>query len=240
MNEGRSAVDQAASGQVVALPECVEIETGPEPGHAVVWLHGLGADGHDFEPIVPMLGTDRIGPVRFVFPHAPRRPVTVNGGMVMRAWYDIRALDIARDQDRAGIEASADITTALIEREIERGIPPDRIVLAGFSQGGAMAAYVGLRSPHKLAGLLILSAYLLDEEGIPGDPVNRETAAFVGHGRLDPVVPVMLGRYLSGALKGLGMPVEYHEYDMPHSVAPEEIADISEWLARVLTVNGER
>jgi len=198
----------------------------------VIWLHGLGADGHDFESVVPMLGMQRVAPTRFVFPHAPVRPVTLNGGMRMRAWYDIRGMDVRRDHDAAGIAHSASLVQALLHRETARGIPASRIVLAGFSQGGAMAAHVGLRYPQKLAGLLLLSAYLLFHDRSAEDlaSANAGTEAFVGHGTQDPVVPVALGRDLAARLREMGLQVSWKEYAIPHSVAPEEIADISSWL----------
>jgi len=215
-----------------SLPECVEISTGADPQNAVIWLHGLGADGHDFEPLVPMLGMERVAATRFVFPHAPVRPVTLNGGMRMRAWYDIRGMDIRRDQDQEGIRHSAGLVAALIRRENARGIPDSKIVLAGFSQGGAMAAHVGLRHQNTLAGLLLLSAYLLYPERVESEraPANSGTAVFVGHGNQDPVVPVSLGRDMAKRLGELGMPVTWKQYAMPHAVVPEEIADISSWL----------
>ncbi|NND45386.1 MAG: alpha/beta fold hydrolase [Xanthomonadales bacterium] len=226
----------ATIGDAVRLPECVEIETGAKPRNAVIWLHGLGADGHDFEPLVPMLGMQRVAATRFIFPHAPVRPVTINGGMRMRAWYDIRGMDIRRDQDGEGIRDSAELVQALLAREADRGIPPARVVLAGFSQGGAIAAHVGLRCPERLAGLLLLSTYLLFPERFEQDldPANRDTPAFVAHGSQDPVVPAMLGRDLASRLREAGLPVTWKEYAMPHAVVPEEIADISTWLVERL------
>lgn len=241
MNDAISATGAPITEGAVSLPECVEVETGPDARFAVIWLHGLGADGHDFQPIVPMLGTDRIGPVRFVFPHAPRRPVTLNGGMVMRAWYDIRGIDMNRDQDREGILASAAIVEGLIAREVERGIAPERIVLAGFSQGGAIAAYAGVRYGKPLAGLMLLSCYPLFEQRLADEfsEAQRKTPVFGGHGRFDPMVPVSMGRRLAQCLEQQGMEVSWHEYDIPHSVAPEEIADIAAWLVNCL-VKGEQ
>ncbi|MBT8062365.1 MAG: alpha/beta hydrolase [Xanthomonadales bacterium] len=242
MNDGISAAGEAAQETARPLPDCVEVETGGDVDFSVIWLHGLGADGHDFEPIVPMLGMDRVGPSRFVFPHAPRRPVTINGGMVMRAWYDIRGVDVGRDQDRQGILASAEMVEALIEREITRGIEPGRIVLAGFSQGGAIAAYTGIRHAQALGGLMLLSCYPLFEDRVAAEfrAVQKKTPVFAGHGRLDPMVPVAMGRRLAQMLQSQGMPVEWHEYDIPHSVAPEEIADISAWLVSCLGGDGGR
>ena len=233
MSDTISATGAAAAGPSGEPLDCVEVSTGADPQNAVIWLHGLGADGHDFEPLVPMLGMDRLGATRFIFPHAPVRPVTLNGGMAMRAWYDIRGMDVARDQDGAGIAHSAGLVSGLIRRETERGVPASRIVLAGFSQGGAIAAHVGLRHPRQLAGLLILSAYLLYPDRLAAElnPANATTEVFIGHGTLDPRVPVSMGRALTRQLRELGMPVTSKEYQMPHAVIPEEIADIAAWLA---------
>lgn len=242
MNDAISAAGEAAQENVRPLPDCVEVETGENAEFAVIWLHGLGADGHDFEPIVPMLGMDRIGPTRFLFPHAPRRPVTINGGMVMRAWYDIRGVDVGRDQDRQGILDSAAMVEALIERELERGISPSRIVLAGFSQGGAIAAYTGTRYAQALGGLMLLSCYPLFEDRLAAEfsAHQKNTPVFAAHGRLDPMVPVAMGRRLAKLLEHQGMPVQWHEYEVQHSVAPEEVADISAWLADCLGGNRSR
>lgn len=236
MNDTLSATGSPSSGPYPGLPESVEISTGAEPRNAVIWLHGLGADGHDFVPVVPMLGMDRVAATRFIFPHAPVRPVTMNGGMQMRAWYDIKGISTSRDQDEAGITQSMNLVRGFIAREQARGIPASRIVLAGFSQGGAIAAYAGLRNPEKLAGLLLLSAYLLFPDRLAGEIAHASSATpvFIGHGSADPMVPVSMGRELKMRLEQLQLAVEYHEYPMPHSVNPEEIADIGKWLARVL------
>ncbi len=214
------------------LPERVELVTGKAPENLVIWLHGLGADGHDFEPVVPMLGMQEIAATRFVFPHAPVRPVTMNGGMRMRAWYDIKSISVSRDQDEEGIDHSAGLIRALIDLGVSRGIPSSKIVLAGFSQGGAVATHVALRYPHKLAGLMVLSAYLLYPHRLASalHRSNSDTPVFVGHGNLDPVVPVNMGRDLARRLEALQLPVEWHEYAMPHSVIEEEILDIGAWL----------
>jgi phospholipase/carboxylesterase len=212
--------------------DAVEIET-TRPVHAsIIWLHGLGADGHDFEPIVPYLGLPPGAAVRFVFPHAPQRPVTLNGGLRMRAWYDLYGLDLLRREDAEGIRDSSRLIAALIEREIERGIPGERIVLAGFSQGGAMALFTGLRQPNRLAGLLALSCYLpladtlLDER----QDVNRETPILMMHGRHDDIVPIRAGQASRELLAALGHPVEWHDYPMAHEVNPEQIRAIGDWL----------
>ena len=220
----------AGDGRPAAL-DAVEVETGPEPGASVIWLHGLGADGHDFEPIIPHLGLNGQA-VRFVFPHAPVRPVTINNGVRMRAWYDIRGFDMRRDQDADGIAHSAQAVEALIEREIARGVDPANIVLAGFSQGGAVALHVALRQTRRLAGLMVLSAYLLHPERLEAerDAANADLPVFVAHGRQDPVVPFAMGEAVATALRGLGHPVEWHDYPMPHAVCPEEIAHIGAWL----------
>jgi phospholipase/carboxylesterase len=214
----------------------VEIETGRNPQAAVIWLHGLGADGHDFEPIVPELVRPTDRPLRFVFPHAPMRPVTLNGGYVMRAWYDIIAIDRRAAEDGQGIRASQALVTELIRRENARGIPSERIVLAGFSQGGAMALFCGTRYPERLAGIIGLSCYQVlatqfDAERLPA---NQNTPIFLGHGTQDPVVIPALGEAASRELQAAGYEVEWHAYSMPHSVCPQEVIDIAAWLRRVL------
>ncbi|HZX24203.1 MAG TPA: alpha/beta fold hydrolase [Woeseiaceae bacterium] len=212
--------------------ETVEIETGSEPAGTVIWLHGLGADGHDFEPVVPELRLPDDLPLRFVFPHAPIRPVTINAGMRMRAWYDIVAIDRRARQDEEGIRESAAATVELIEREKERGIPAARIVLAGFSQGGAVAIHTALRYPERLAGLIALSTWMPLGESLAGEgsAANRDLPVFMAHGRQDPMVPVALGEQTREALAAAGYPLDWQTYDMPHAVCPAEIADISAWL----------
>jgi len=212
--------------------ETVEIETGSEPAGTVIWLHGLGADGHDFEPVVPELRLPDDLPLRFVFPHAPIRPVTINAGMRMRAWYDIVAIDRRARQDEEGIRESAAATVELIEREKERGIPAARIVLAGFSQGGAVAIHTALRYPERLAGLIALSTWMPLGESLAGEgsAANRDLPVFMAHGRQDPMVPVALGEQTREALAAAGYPLDWQTYDMPHAVCPAEIADISTWL----------
>jgi phospholipase/carboxylesterase len=210
----------------------LEVETGPAPATSVIWLHGLGADGSDFVPIVPALGLRT--PVRFVFPHAPRRPVTINGGMVMRAWYDVLTGDGPRREDEAGIRASAQRIEGLIATEVARGVVPARVILAGFSQGGAMTLHVGLRHAARLGGLLVLSAYLplahtVAEEATPAGLV---TPVFLAHGTEDPLIHPARARAARDALTTLGGQVEYHEYPIGHTVADAEIRDLAAWLAR--------
>lgn len=207
-------------------------ETGPQPDHVVIWLHGLGADGHDFVPIVPHLRSAQTRPIRFVFPHAPVRPVTVNGGMAMRAWYDILGVSIDRDQDEAGILASVVAVNRLILAQVHDGFSTDRIVLAGFSQGGAIALRAGLEQKTPLAGVIALSCYLLQADRLEswGTSVSRAVPIFMGHGRQDPVVPMTLGRTAAERLVAAGYLVEWQDYPMPHSVSPEEIQAIDQWL----------
>jgi phospholipase/carboxylesterase len=216
------------------LLPCVEIDPPSKPVASVVWMHGLGADGHDFAPVPPQLGLGDL-PVRFVFPHAPRRPVTLNMGFVMPAWYDIKSLD-GRGQDVEGIETSAASIRRLVEREREAGIPAEKIVLAGFSQGGAMALHTGLRYPERLAGIMVLSAYLLlpDRLATEATEANRKTPIFQAHGLHDPMVQLDYGQRSRALLEENGYTVEWHEYPMPHSVCPEEIRDIGQWLLRIL------
>ena len=210
----------------------IEVETGPNPEWSVIWLHGLGADGHDFEPIVPELVEDDWPAVRFVFPHAPVRAVTINNGMQMRAWYDILGLEIAQRQDEAGVRESIRFVQALIARENARGVPSARIVIAGFSQGGAIALATALRQPEALAGVVALSTYLpiAESTGAERSEANRATPVFMAHGSLDPVVGHALGLMSRGYLEALGYQVEWHSYSMPHSVCAEEIEDLARWL----------
>lgn len=209
---------------------CVEISPRTPATASVVWLHGLGASGHDFEPIVPYLGLPH---ARFVFPHAPERPVTINGGYVMPSWYDIRHLDFvsAGREDEADILASSAATAELIAREEARGVPAERIVLAGFSQGGAIALHQGHRHPGRLAGILALSTYLVRPHALAeGAPANADTPVFFGHGRFDDVVPLFAGRHAYEAFARPGRDVRWKEYPMAHEVCPPEIADIGAWL----------
>jgi phospholipase/carboxylesterase len=216
--------------------DAVEVETGRDPTGTVIWLHGLGADGHDFEPLVPELVRPGERALRFVFPHAPIRPVTLNGGFAMRAWYDIVALDRQGPEDEAGIRASQATMEALIRRENGRGIASERIVLAGFSQGGAMAVFTGVRHAQKLAGMMGLSCYMLLAARLVPErqAANQATPMFLAHGNEDPVVLPALGEESRRLLEAAGYAVEWHSYNMPHSVCPQEVADISAWLRRVL------
>ena len=208
----------------------LEITTGPAPRLAVIWLHGLGADGHDFEPIVPELGLPFAA--RFVFPHAPVRPVTINGGMAMRAWYDILGLDRSAAEDAAGIRASATAVTELIDHEIELGMPAERIVLAGFSQGGAIALQTALREPRRLGGVMALSTYLplATTLAVERNVANAAVPIFMAHGQADNVLPLALGESSRRALEALDYRVEWHTYPIAHSVCFEEIVAIAAWL----------
>ena len=210
----------------------VEVETGPQPQWSVIWLHGLGADGHDFEPIVPELVEDDWPAIRFVFPHAPVRAVTINGGIAMRAWYDILGLEIAQRQDERGVRESIETVRALVARENARGVPSERIVIAGFSQGGAIALAAALRHPEPLAGVVALSTYLpiADCSEAERSAANHALPIFMAHGSLDPVVGHTLGLMSRGYLEQLGYRVQWHSYSMPHSVNAEEIGDLSRWL----------
>lgn len=216
----------------MSLLPAVEHETAANPTHSIIWLHGLGADGHDFAPIVPELVAKDWPALRFVFPHAPVRPVTVNGGVPMRAWYDIAGFDLLSRQDEAGIRASIAATEALIAREQERGVPSERIVLAGFSQGGAIALAAGLRHAQKLAGIVALSTYVPMGASLAAErhAANAATPIFWGHGTADPVVILQRGVDSRTLLESLGYHVDWHTYPMPHSVNAQEIADLRHWL----------
>lgn len=212
------------------LLSCVELEPRRPATASVVWLHGLGADGHDFEPIVPELGLPDTLAVRFVFPHAPSLPVTINNGFRMPAWYDIVDTDLSRRADRAGLLASAAQVAALLDRERERGIASERIVLAGFSQGGAVALQLALTYPHRLAGLLALSTYFATGEDVEPVAANRDLPIEVHHGLFDPLVPELMGRLTIDRLRDLGYAPTYRTYPMEHAVCAEQIADIGRWL----------
>jgi phospholipase/carboxylesterase len=216
--------------------ETIDVETGPEPDAAVIWLHGLGADGHDFEPVVPQLVRPGERAWRFVFPHAAARAVTINGGMRMPAWYDIIGFDRRAKEDEAGFRGTDADVRELIAREVARGIPPGRIVLGGFSQGGAVSLYTGLRYPERLAGVMALSTYLPLSERLAAEraPANSGATVFMAHGLGDAVLPLAMGLESRDFLAALGYPVEWHQYPMAHSVCVEELADIRRFLFRVL------
>ncbi len=212
------------------LPHIV-LDRGTAPAHSIIWLHGLGADGEDFVEVAEMMNLPL--PIRFIFPHAPKNPVTINGGFVMRSWYDIAEVDIAARQDAAGIHASQLEIEKFIAHEVSRGIPTENIFLAGFSQGGAVALHTGLRHPGKLAGILALSTYLPLAETLTQEVSLSalKTPIFFGHGKHDPVVPYDLGKMSADKLQQHGFQVEWHEYAMPHSVNIDEIKDIEKWLS---------
>lgn len=218
------------------VDDTLVIETASDPDAAVIWAHGLGADKHDFETIIPMLGLPSSLPVRFIFPNAPYRSITINGGMEMRGWYDIRSASINEQEDADGIRESAIILSSLIDEQLKKGIAASRIVLAGFSQGGAIALYQGIRQSQALAGIIALSSYLplpdsLDEETpghLNGMPV------FIGHGNQDPIVPIELGLFTRDFLLGLKMDVKFQMYPMGHSVSFDEITDVGTWLKKIL------
>ena len=216
--------------------ETIDIETAPGPRAAVILLHGLGADGNDFVSIVQELELGEVGPVRFVFPHAPVIPVTINGGYRMRAWYDILGTETQLREDEAGLRQSQASIEALLEREKARGIPADRIVLAGFSQGCAMALLTGLRHRERLAGIVGLSGYLPLAQTTEAErsDANRLTPVFLAHGRQDSMIVIDRARASLDALRTLGVQVEWHEYPMAHSVCMEEIGDLGAWLRKVL------
>lgn len=214
---------------------CVEIEPNAPANSAVIWLHGLGADGNDFAPLVPQLQLPDSCHTRFVFPHAPQIPVTINGGMVMRAWYDIREMSIDRKVDVDTLKASAGEVHRLIERELERGIAAERIVLAGFSQGGAVAYEAALSYEQRLGGLLVLSSYLATADSLVRAPANQVLPVLIQHGTYDPVVPEVLGQRAEQQLRAWGYPVSYERYPVEHGVCPEQIPVISRWLGQRLS-----
>ncbi|MCX7556130.1 carboxylesterase [Xanthomonadaceae bacterium JHOS43] len=210
----------------------IELQTGPSPSWAVIWLHGLGADGHDFEPIVPELVKPHWPAIRFVFPHAPVQPVTINGGMRMRSWYDILGFAPDTPQDEAGIRASASVVERLIAREVERGIPTERIILAGFSQGGVIVLTAGLRHASPLGGIVALSTYLALDDTLADEasPANRTIPIFMAHGTHDPVIVLPRAQASRTALEVHGYDIQWRTYPMQHSVCAEEVADLTAWF----------
>ncbi len=220
------------------LLPAIELVTNHNPTASVIWLHGLGADGHDFVPVVKELQLPATLPVRFIFPHAPERPVTVNNGMVMRAWYDVAYDGLERRTDDAGILKSVAAVNDLIAREIARGLPSRRIVLAGFSQGGAVALCAGTRYPERLAGILALSTYLPMPEQLAstGSEANRSVPIFMAHGQQDTVIPLRMAEASRAHLESLGYPVAWHSYPMAHSLCMEEVEALSQWLQQQLGV----
>ncbi len=220
-------------------PDTVEVGGREKPDGTVIWLHGLGADGHDFEPLVPELQLDEFADIRFIFPHAPVRPVTINGGIPMRAWYDVMSLDRSGPQDEAGIRDSAETLRRLIEREHDRGVDYDRIVVAGFSQGGAIAMHTAMRFPEKLAGLMALSTWMPLEATIDGEVMQspesqpRDLLILMAHGSLDPMLPIAAGQHARDIMQKAGFHVQWREYPMAHAVCAEEIAEIRRWLLSI-------
>ncbi|MDH5391865.1 MAG: alpha/beta hydrolase [Gammaproteobacteria bacterium] len=216
--------------------EFIERSTGEKPSHSIIWLHGLGADGHDFEAIVPELKLPTNVAYRFIFPHAPFQRITINKNQVMRGWYDIRSSDIDRQEDFEGINDSTLALMQLIEAEIERGIASENIVIAGFSQGGAIALNTGLRYHSKLAGIMALSSYLPSHDAYPDNAhdANKNTPIFMAHGKVDEVIAYSVAEKSHAKLASMGYPVEWHSYDIGHGVGPDELDAISQWLQKVL------
>jgi len=216
----------------IPLPDTIERETGPAPQWSILWLHGLGADGNDFVPVIPELIRPGWPALRFIFPHAPVRAVTINNGMRMRAWYDIRDMDFDQRADTVGVAESVTQVEALIAREGERGVPPSRVFLIGFSQGGAITLSAGLQQKTPLAGLIGLSTYLPAAQTAAERLVAGATAqpVLMGHGTQDPMVPFAAGENSAKLLRELGFKVDFHRYPMPHSVCAEEIRDLGDWL----------
>lgn len=212
----------------------IELETASEPTGAVIWLHGLGANGHDFESVVPELGLPEGAAVRFIFPHAPELPVTINGGIRMPAWYDIKAMDINRVVDTEQLMASADAVGRLIDREIERGVPANKIIIAGFSQGGAVAYELGLTYPKRLAGILAMSTYFATAETVKPVAANNDIPINIYHGTFDPMVPEILGTQAVKTLESMGYSPAYQTYPMEHSVCLEEIQDVGLFIRKYL------
>ena len=220
-----------------ALPEYIEAETGVSPKHCVIWLHGLGADGRDFADLPHMLNLPDKMAIRFLFPHAPMRPITLNGGMTMRAWYDLASLDENRKEDLDGLQSSSELVTALIDQEVARGIPTNQILLGGFSQGGALSLYLGLRYPKRLAGIVGLSTYLPAASQIRAErsEVNQKTRVFMAHGLHDPMVPLQLGDASRELLEELGYHLTWRTYPMQHSICESEMMDLVKFLVGCLS-----
>ena len=218
------------------LPEYIEAETGTAPQHCVIWLHGLGADGRDFADLPGMLNLPAQMSIRFLFPHAPMRPITLNGGMTMRGWYDVTGLEASRKEDLEGLQASSDLVTALIHQEVARGIPADQILLGGFSQGGALSLYLGLRYPNRLAGIVALSAYLpaASRISVECSEANQNTRVFMGHGLHDPMVSLQSGDASRKVLEKLGYPITWRTYPMEHSICEPEMRDLAEFFVGCL------
>jgi phospholipase/carboxylesterase len=216
----------------MSLLQCITLDTGPNPTSSIIWMHGLGADGNDFAPIASQLDLTGCPPIRFIFPHAPVMPVTLNGGYQMRAWYDLYGMDLLKREDEAGIRTSQARIEALIAQEIARGVPSNRIVLAGFSQGCAIALHTGLRHSEPLAGIMCLSGYLplSTKAGAECHPANQTTPIFMAHGEYDHVIPIQRALESRAILVGLHHKVEWHPYPMEHSVSEDEINDIGAWL----------
>ncbi len=219
------------------LLDCVTVETSPNPSLTVIWMHGLGADGYDFVPVVRELDAIGIPGIKFIFPHANKRAVSINNGYVMRAWYDIKHTDLGRHEDEAGLRESQAQIEQIIAAEKARGLSSQHIALAGFSQGGAMTYQVGLRHAEPLAGMLSLSAYvpLIQTIGLERHPANQNTPIFAAHGASDPIVPMTRGQSSADALVSLGYTVQWHTYGMQHSVCEEEIGDIAKFLNQIFT-----
>ena len=219
------------------LPEYIEAETGTVPQHCVIWLHGLGADGRDFADLPGMLNLPAQMSIRFLFPHAPMRPITLNGGMTMRGWYDVTGLEASRKEDLEGLQASSDLVTALIHQEVARGIPANQILLGGFSQGGALSLYLGLRYPNRLAGIVGLSTYLpaASRLRVERSEVNQNTRVFMGHGLHDPMVSFQSGDASRRLLEELGYPITWRTYPMQHSICESEMRDLAEFFVGCLS-----
>jgi phospholipase/carboxylesterase len=237
LSDGSGRARYARCRSETDVLETIDIETAPQPKTSVIVLHGLGADGGDFVPVTQQWDLRSVGPVRYVFPHAPVMPVTINGGYEMRAWYDVLGADLRQRQDEKGLRASLAMVEEIIQREKDKGVAANRIVLAGFSQGCAMALLTGLRHKERLAGIIGMSGYLPLAETTEKErsDANRLTPVFLAHGTMDPVIPVMAAHASRDALRAMGYDVEWHEYPMPHSVCMEEIRDMNAWLLKALS-----